>query len=255
MNPIPVIIVTLLMLAGCNSTLPAQNAAGSAEILPALEKLVVFSSGRPGQPPEGWAPLVIFKHKKPTEYRLVADHGDTVLRAFAASASSGLMQHLTIEPTQQPWLQWRWKIAPISDAVVQASANSEDTPARIILGFDGDKGSLPFSEQILFETARIVTGYDFPYATLMYEWHGTAPAGTVTKSKRSSRIRSLVVEHGSEGFGQWRSFQRNIVEDFKQAYGEMPGKLIGIGVLTDSDSSGDTVEAWYGDIRLMAKHN
>jgi hypothetical protein len=61
----------------------------------------------------------------------------------------------------------------------------------------------------------------------------------------------MVVENGLNTVDQWRDFTRNIVEDFQKAYGEKPGKLIGIGVLTDTDDPDETVEAWYGDIRLL----
>ena len=43
----------------------------------------------------------------------------------------------------------------------------------------------------MFETARVLTGYDFPYATLMYVWESKAPIGTVLPSGRSDRISPL----------------------------------------------------------------
>ena len=61
----------------------------------------------------------------------------------------------------------------------------------------------------------------------------------------------VVAARGVDGVGEWRDFTRNIVEDFEKAYGEKPGKLIGVGVLTDTDNTGEAVEAWYGDIRLL----
>jgi len=96
-----------------------------------------------------------------------------------------------------------------------------------------------------------MTGYDFPYATLMYIWENKAPVGTVIRSNHSSRIKMMVAASGKNGIGEWQSFTRNIVEDYEKAFGEKPGKLIGIGVLTDTDNTGGAVEAWYGDIRLL----
>ncbi len=198
--------------------------------------------------------MVIFKNKPQTQYQLVAEREKMVLRAYSTNASSGLMQHVSIEPESQPWLHWQWRIGTLGDKIAHAQDAMEDTPARIILGFDGDKDSLPFAEQVLFDTARLLTGHDFPYATLMYEWHGQAPIDTIRHSKRSSRIRTVVVENGVDGVGQWRHFTRNIVADFEKAYGEKPGKLIGVGILTDSDYTGETVETWYGDIRLLSQN-
>lgn len=129
--------------------------------------------------------------------------------------------------------------------------DAEDSPARLILGFDGDKETLTFADQILFETARVFTGHDFPYATLMYVWESKTPVGTVIDSRRSGRIKIIVAANGNDGVGQWHEFTRNIAEDYEKAFGEKPGKLIGVGVLTDTDDTGETVEAWYGDIRLI----
>ena len=61
----------------------------------------------------------------------------------------------------------------------------------------------------------------------------------------------MVAESGPDGLGEWREFERNIVEDYEKAFGEKPGRLIGIGVLTDTDNTGETTEAWYGDIHLL----
>jgi hypothetical protein len=120
-----------------------------------------------------------------------------------------------------------------------------------VLGFDGAKDELPFADQIMFETAKLLTGRDMPYATLMYIWENKAPVGTVIANGRTGRLKKVVAASGADGVGQWRNFSRNIVEDYEKAFGEKPGRLIGLGVLTDTDNTGDTVEAWYGDIRLL----
>ena len=52
--------------------------------------------------------MVIFRNKKQTDYQLVTEYGKTILHARAASASSGLMQHVNIDSVTQPWLSWRW---------------------------------------------------------------------------------------------------------------------------------------------------
>lgn len=257
MKQISTLLAMSLAVAGCASGPPAEPPAGSAaaaRVAPAAGTVAKFSAGPAGGLPSGWMPMVIFKNKNRTDYRLVTERDRTVLRAFSSNASSGLMQRVSIDPQEQPWLHWQWKISTLGEHIAHAQELMEDTPARIILGFDGDKESLSFSEQILFETAKLLTGHDFPYATLMYEWHGKEPAGTIRHSKRSSRIRHVVVENGTDSVGKWREFERNIIEDFERAYGEKPGRLIGVGILTDSDYTGESVETWYGDIRLLSQN-
>lgn len=237
-----------LVLAAC-ATRP------SVTVEPAARTPVVraFSGNTAGTLPPEWQPLIILRTKKPTEYQLVTDEGRTVLRARAAGASSALMHALDVDAHEQPWLSWEWKIAGLVQAADNTHRATEDSPVRIVLGFDGDKDGLPFKEQVLFETAKVVTGHDFPYATLMYIWENRLPVGTVIDSHHSSRIKMMVAASGPEGVGQWLRLQRNIVADYEKAFGEKPGRLLGVGVLTDTDNTGETVEAWYGDIRLQAQ--
>lgn len=237
-------------LTGCTQQ-PLMPQATSSPLSTQEATFALFSQSEAGRLPSAWEPLVLLRTKKKTQYELVTEENRTVLHARAEGASSGLMQQVHADPMQQPWLEWQWKVSKLVAAADNTQRTTEDSPVRIILGFDGDKDNLPFADQILFETAKIVTGYDFPYATLMYIWENKAPVGTVIRSTHSSRIRMMVAEQGPEGVGKWRNFTRNIVEDYEKAFGEKPGKLIGVGVLTDTDNTGETVEAWYGDIRLL----
>jgi hypothetical protein len=241
------------MLAGCaqqpkmeSSPLPATASAAVNE-----DDVKLFSVNPAGGLPQGWEPMILLRTKKQTQYKLVSKEDRTVLHALAVKASSGLMQKVVIDPEARPWLHWQWKTADLIHGADNTHHATEDSPVRIILGFDGDKDNLPFADQILFETAKLMTGYDFPYATLMYIWENKAPVGTVIRSNHSSRIKMMVAASGRNGIGEWQNFARNIVEDYEKAFGEKPGKLIGIGVLTDTDNTGEAVEAWYGDIRLM----
>lgn len=215
------------------------------------DTLTLFSSNSAGGLPQGWEPLIVLRTKKPTEYQLVHKDNTTVLHARADGSASGLMRRVSIDPHEQPWLHWDWKIAGLVKSADNTQRATEDSPVRIILGFDGDKESLPFTDQILFETAKLMTGHEHPYATLMYIWENNAPVGTVIPNTHSNRVKMVVAARGDDGIGQWRNFARNIVADYEKAFGEKPGKLIGVGVLSDTDNTGEMIEAWYGDIRFL----
>jgi hypothetical protein len=85
----------------------------------------------------------------------------------------------------------------------------------------------------------------------MYIWENQAPVGTIIPNTRTGRIQMLVAESGPKNLGHWGTYQRNIVEDYEKVFGEKPGRLIAVGVLTDTDNTEETIEAWYGDIRLL----
>jgi hypothetical protein len=249
------IVLLALLAAGCAQA-PKNGAKPLSETTLNGDKFIAtFSRSPAGGLPDKWEPLVVHRNKKPTHYKLVKENNRTVLHAHAQGASSGLMQHVSIDPASQSWLAWQWRIGSLIESADNYERHAEDSPARIILGFDGDKDSMPFTDQILFETAKVITGHDFPYATLMYVWENKAPVGTVIASTRTSRVKMIVAASGAEGVGQWRDFTRNIAEDFEMAFGEKPGRLIGVGIMTDTDNTGETVDAWYGDLRLLKKPN
>jgi hypothetical protein len=50
--------------------------------------------------------------------------------------------------------------------------------------------------------------------------------------------------------GQWLSYRRDIRADFEKAFGEPPGALLGLAIMTDSDNTRSSTRAWYGAIRL-----
>lgn len=252
MKSIFIVLMVPVLLAGCAQLKPEEE---SQEPLP-LPKIAVasevspFSSSGMTGITQQWAPLIIHPGKKRTKYRIVDDNGKRVLHAYAAQASSGLLQKVSIDPLRQPALSWRWRIGSLVASADNHDRALEDAPARVIIGFDGDKDKLPFADQILFETARVMTGQELPYATLMYIRGRQAPVGTIIPNARSNRIKMIVVASGPVGVGEWHHFSRDIVADYERAFGEKPGKVVGVGVLTDTDNTGETVEAWYDDIQL-----
>jgi hypothetical protein len=252
MNRFFIAMLMLLAAAGC-AVQSGKEPADKTVVVPADGTIEQFSRGPVGGLPGKWIPLIIHRNKRQTLYQLVSEQDHTILHARAVGASSGLMQHVDIDPIAQPWLRWQWRIGGVIASADNFQRDAEDSPARIILGFDGDKDKLSFTEQVLFQTAKLFTGHDFPYATLMYVWENKAPVGTVIPSTRSSRIQMIVAASGSDGIGQWHEFTRNVVEDYEKAYGEKPGRLIGVGVLTDTDNTGETVDAWYGDILSFSR--
>lgn len=258
------IISVSAILSGCSHQPLQQDGSLHAQDIP------VFSNGTAGQLPAGWTALKLMRTKPSTDYVLVNEDNalpagavsagpapqaaaslpHTVLRAQAVASSSLLHHRTDIDPVATPWLHWRWKADSLIATADNTKRDTEDSPTRIVLAFDGDKETLSAMDQILFDTTKLLTGHDLPYATLMYIWENKQPVGTVIANSRTGQIQKMVVESGPAGVGQWRSYSRNIVADYQKAFGALPGRLIGIGVMTDTDNTGETVQAWYGDIRL-----
>jgi len=224
----------------------------SAQRIESASLLAPFSSARPGTMlPPGWELFRIAPNKSLTLYRFVEDLGVVVLHAHAEASASGIVAPVRFDINASPILQWRWKVAQLIDDADNAVASREDSPVRIILNFDGDRAKLSLRDKASSAIAKRISGRDLPYAELMYIWSNRAPVGTVIENPHTHRIEMVVATTGAANVGQWVTVRRNVVEDFRRAFNELPGLLTDVGVLTDTDNTGATVDAWYGDIRFV----
>ena len=60
----------------------------------------------------------------------------------------------------------------------------------------------------------------------------------------------IVVESGPQRAGQWVDERRNVFEDYRTAFGSDPPAMVGVAIMTDTDDTGESVTAWYGDVLL-----
>jgi hypothetical protein len=202
--------------------------------------------------PGAWRPWRLSKLKKLTAYRLVEYNGTVVVKAISASSASGLLHPLDIDPRELPILQWRWKVPQLIAGADNGRRSAEDAPVRVVLFFDGDHDALPLDERAFFDRIRALTGQQMPYATLMYIWENKARTGSIIPNPHTGRIQMVVAESGSARTGTWKLEMQNVHEDYKRAFGEEPGRIKAIGIMTDTDNTGQSVEAYYGDIAFLS---
>lgn len=212
-----------------------------------------FSKASPGSAlPAGWQNLPVVKGKKLTAYTVVADGKRNVIEANSSDSASALMAKGDgIDLSATPIVAWRWKVDKIIPGADNRVSEKEDSPARLVFFFDGDKASLPFGDRAAMTLAK-AGGEDLPYATLMYIWSNDAPVGDVIQNPHTDRVQMLVVAGSDASLGKWQTFSRNVAADYERIYKEKPGKLLGYGVFTDSDNTHASAHAWYGDIRFDA---
>ncbi|MEP7156478.1 MAG: DUF3047 domain-containing protein [Betaproteobacteria bacterium] len=200
--------------------------------------------------PVGWEPWILSRFLAQTKYNIVDMEGERVLFANANVSASGLLQPLSLSPDQYPFVSWRWKVPQLIPDANNAIRGGDDSPVRIVVAFDGDKSKFDFEDQALARTVKLFSGREMPYATIQYIWENTLPPETVLENARTSRSKMLVVESGPAHLNQWLTFKRDVRADFERLFGEAPGKVIFVGVMTDSNATGAKATAYYGDIRF-----
>jgi hypothetical protein len=230
-----------LALAGCASAPPPPEdelvwSSGLARSLARETGEVVevarISRLSPGAGSLGqWEPYVMMPQNARTQYHLVNVDGAVALEADAPEGGSGLYRKIRIDPKTHPILEWRWRLP------------RQDSPASW-----RDPAKLDILDRIKLRMAKAMTATGLPYASLLYVWRADVPVGTVIHSPHTDRVRMIVVESGDEKVDQWVSVRRNVREDYRRAFGEEPGDIVAIGVLTDVGDDGTRRRAIYGDI-------
>ncbi len=169
-----------------------------------------------------------------TRYRIVEAGGSRVLEAESEAAASSLYLEREIDLAARPVLEWRWRVeAPLSVPDERVKAG-DDFAARVYVVAPGEG---------LFA---------LPIA-ISYVWAGSAPVGTDWPNPFTSKVRMVAVESGPAHAGGWRSYRRNVREDFRRLFGREVDELEGVAVMTDADNSRQRTRAWYGDILLRAE--
>lgn len=210
-----------------------------------------FSKSAPGGAlPEGWQLQTFKKIEKHTDYELIKDGDATVIKATSNASASGLSKPLDLDLKDFPILEWRWKVAGLIKKSNPATKVGDDYPARIYLTFKYDPTRVSAWQRAKYGVAKALNGAYPPHAGINYIWESKLPVGTVVPNAYTDRLRMIVVESGAANLNQWQSYRRNAYEDYKNAFGEEPPKVSGIAIMTDTDNTGETATAYYGDIRL-----
>jgi len=234
--------ITLSLLLACSASVCAAKTDAS----PTCEARSLDFS----QPAVGWAHQPLSKLKRDTVYSLVQEDGRTVLRGVADRSASLYVALIKPAISVPESIEWRWKTDALVPDADNRDKDREDASLRVLVGFDGDKSTLPKEEQKRFQRAKSLTGRDGPYATLMYIWSDHVPVNTVIPSAHTSQVKMLVVASGPKGLGNWQRVKRNLAADYQRAFGASPGRMLGVAVMTDTDNTGANATGEYSDIRF-----
>jgi hypothetical protein len=191
--------------------------------------------------------------KRHTDYQAVRFDGRVCLHAQAHSSASMFRRKLLVEAAELGRVTFSWRVPALIEAADLTRRDGEDAPVRVVLAFDGDHGRLDLRTRAMFEMGEVLTGERPPFATLMYVWENRQPRESVILNPRTDRIRKIVVESGGANLGRWLNYERDVVADYQRAFGEVPGRLIGIAVMTDSDNTATDTEAHYADLTLLSR--
>lgn len=165
-----------------------------------------------------------------TDYAVVPEGSGHVLHAYSRAAASGLFFKREYDLHDAPFLSWRWKVANIIPGGDESQKSGDDFSARIYVVFP----------HWFFPKTR----------TISYVWGNRLKVGAFVPSPYTKNAMLLAVESGTEKVGTWIVEKRNVLEDYRRLFGEEPPLVGAIAVMTDTDDTGTSAEAWYDDLRI-----
>jgi len=169
-----------------------------------------------------------------TIYRIVRRDGRRVLEADSRGTASSLIRRVRVDPARTPILEWSWRVDGVLDGLDERSRAGDDYAARVYVIFSGGA---------FFWRTR----------ALNYVWSGGQEKGAVWPSAFTGNSMMFALRSPADGAGRWFRERRDIREDFRRAFGGEPPPVDAVAVMSDTDQSGRSVRAWYGDIRFVAE--
>ena len=170
-----------------------------------------------------------------TQYKIKQQGNLKSLSATATGSASGLGVKKRIDLTKTPFLNWSWRVDKPLPPLNEKTKAGDDYAARLYVIIDGGL--------FIWKTRA-----------LNYVWSSTPSKGTKWNNAFAPKnARMLSVRDSRNGPGQWLKEKQNVAEDFKNLYGFVPRYIDGVALMTDTDNSGGSAAASYGDIFFTAK--
>ncbi len=178
-----------------------------------------------GRLPSDWQ--IKINHGKPDIS--VCSEGESCLHLKSQRSSFALEHRVDIDPSEMPFLTWRWKVAQLPAGGDFRRASTDDQAAQVLVAFD-DK--------------RILT----------YIWDSSAPKGTIQSASNIPlvRIYAVVCQSGPGEANKWIAESRNIASDYERAYGKPAPRVKGLRLQINSQHTGTTAESYFGEVAFRS---
>lgn len=188
-------------------------------------------------PVKGWW-MVSYFGVPPTRY---SKAGKGIIKAQSVGSRASLYKEVREKEKNLPVLSWGWKISNVVRSAVETKKDRFDAAARVIVVFGSERTS-----KVMEETEP--SGFRIEYI-----WASHLPKGHLFDHPGERYCKVFVVETGEGKSGEWVFEKRNLLTDYKKAFGTEPRGVLAIGIQTDTDHSNEMVTAYYSHPVLKKK--
>jgi hypothetical protein len=190
--------------------------------------MVVLNTAAPGSDrlPAGWQVKV--SHGKP-DISVCKDNDVGCVHLRSVKASFGLEKGVDVDPTQMPFLTWRWKVTQIPSAGDFRRSSTDDQAAQVLIAFSDRR-------------------------VLSYIWDSNAPKGTMESASTIPLVHvvAVVCESGTSQANRWVQESRNIAADYERAYGRPAPHVKGVRIQINSQHTAAVAESYFGEVAFRS---
>jgi len=170
-----------------------------------------------------------------TDYSFTLVDGQQVLVADSRQSASAFYKKIRVDLEKTPILNWSWRKEQSIDPGNEFDKNGDDFVARIYVVKSGG----------LFFWNTVALNYVWSYQHKRNDTWNNPFAG--------DKGKMLAQRDASDPQATWFKEQRNVAMDFKALLGKDIRQIDGVAIMTDSDNSGLSARALYGDIFFSAR--
>ncbi len=200
---------------------------------------------------DAWRPLTFPKIKAHSRYTVETRGRETILRAESSASASGLLLRREFNVYQYPKLRWRWTVGNVYARGDQEGKTGDDYPIRIYVVFRYDPEKASALDRATYGIARALYGEYPPHSTLNYVWASREDTPSLFTSPYTDRARMIALEKGPRFAGQWREESADILRDYRRAFGTDPPAQASLGIMNDSDNTGEASVSWVDFIEVF----
>ncbi|MDX1320382.1 MAG: DUF3047 domain-containing protein, partial [Oceanospirillum sp.] len=148
--------------------------------------------------------------------------------------ASGLFYETEIDLNKTPYLSWRWKVTGLPELQDERIKKGDDFAARVYI--------------------VVNDGWTFlSTKAISYVWSSQSPAGEEWPNPFAGSSAMMVSVRQQAAGDVWYTEKRNLKADLKRLFGKEIETVKAVAIMTDTDNSGSTAEAFYGDLVFSAE--
>ena len=186
---------------------------------------------------------------------MVQQDGKRVLKVEADQSYGNLVHSTQMPLNSGTTLAWRWRVDEFVQDADLRTRSGDDGAAKVCVFFDFPADRLSVGERTRLALARRATGEDVPSEALCYVWDNKEAKGSELANAFTRRVRMIVLESGPAAEpGTWVSERRNLLADYRRAFGDEAGStvpdVVAVAISADADNTRGHGIAYFSDMDL-----